>query len=129
MLKKPAGKSGRIGTGIERAVVGGQMAPKASDLALFGGRNFALHPVVADKRGGHQVVHPVFDPLHRTARDDRGDDGTDIPRIDPNLVAKAAANIGGHNADVAFRNARQQRRYRAHHLRCLKRAPKGLACH
>ena len=108
---------GRVGAGVKGTVVGGGVAPQAGDLARPGVRDLARHPVVAGNGDGHQVAHPPLDPLHRPPGDDGGHDGTDIAGIDPDLVAKAAADIGRDDADVAFGNARQLGRDGAHDMR------------
>jgi hypothetical protein len=105
MLKKPAGN-----------LVGSAQASKPPWSAVtwhqrpvmrpsLGRRDLALHPVVAGEGGGHQVVHPVLDPFHRLAGDDRGDDGADVARIDADLVAEAAADVGRDDADVVLGDA------------------------
>ena len=106
------------------------MAVKPRDLALFGGADLAFHPIVAGEGRGHQVFHPVLDPFDRLAGDDRGDDGTNISRIDANLVAKAAADVGADDADVVLFDTGQQRGHGAHHVGRLKRAVnRQLAVH
>src|ERR1700730_16722637 len=85
---------GRVGAGIEGAVIGDHVAAQRNDAAILGRADLAGHVVVAGKGGGLQILHPVLDPLYRHAEHDRGDDRTDIARIDADLVAKAAADIG-----------------------------------
>ena len=123
MWKKPAGILGRIGAGVERAVVGQHVAPEAGDPAVPGRRELAGHVVVAGEGGGGEVLHPVLDPLHRPAEHDRGDDRADIARIDADLVAEAAADVGRDDADLVLGDAGEQRGHGAHHVRRLEGAP------
>ena len=105
-------------------MIGCCMAPEPSDLAVFGGRDLPLHPIIAGKSGGHQIVHPVFDPFYRLASDDGGHNRADIARISPNFIAKPASNIGRDHANIMLFNARNQRDHGADRMRRLKRAPK-----
>ena len=96
---------GRVGASVKPTVVGRCVAPKAKDLTLFGGCDLTLHPIVPGEGRGHQIVHPVFDPLDRLACHDGGHDRTDITRIGAHLVAKATADIRRHHADVVLFDA------------------------
>ena len=116
---------GRIGAGIERAVVGEHVHPKARDPAVPPRRELAGHVVVARESRRRQVLDPVLDPLHRHAEHDRGDDRADVARIDADLVAEAAADVGGDDVDLGLGNARQQRGHGAHDVRRLEGAPDG----
>ena len=80
--------------------------------------------IVAGKGRGHQVFHPILDPFHRLTGHNGGDDGTNITRVDTNLIAKAAANIGGDHANIVLFDSRQQRGHGAHHMWRLEGAPK-----
>ena len=123
-IHEPCRKFGRIRTGIKATMIRRHMAVQTSDLAFFGRADLARHVVVAGKGGGHQVVHPVFNPLDRLARHNRRDNRADISRIRAHLVAKAAADIGRDHSDVVFLNARDQRDNRPDRMRRLERAPK-----
>ncbi len=121
---------GRIGAGIERAVIGQHVAAQARDPAVPGRRELAGHVVVAGEGGRREVLDPVLDPLHRQAEHDRGDDRADVARIDADLVAEAAADVGRDDVDLGLGNAGQQRDHRAHHVRRLEGAPdRELALH
>ena len=114
---------GRVGTGIESAMVGRGMAMQAGDLAVLGRRDAAHHPVVTGKGRGHQIVGTVLDPLHRNAGDDGGDDRADIARIDADLVAETATDIRRDHADVVLGDAGNQRGDGPHGVRRLEGAP------
>ena len=116
---------GRVGAGVEGAVVGGGVAPEAGDPAVLRRGDAPVHGVVAGEAGGHQVLHPVLDPLHRLAGDDRGDDGADVARVDRDLVAEAAADVGGDDADVVLGDAGDERGDGADRVRGLEGAPDG----
>ena len=100
---------GGLGGGVERAVVGQHVGAQGKDLAVLGRRDFALHDVVPGERGRHQVLGAVLHPLDRAAGDDRADDGEDVARIDPDLVAEAAADIGGDDPDLVLGDAGDDR--------------------
>ena len=67
-VHKAGGKFGWISTGVKTTMISCRMTPKPSNFTLFRCRDFALHPIITCKSCGHQIVHPVFDPLHRFAR-------------------------------------------------------------
>ena len=115
----------RVGAGVERTMVGEHVDAQAEDPAVGGGGDFTVHVVVAGERGGRDVLDAVFDPLHRFAQHDAGDDRAHIPRVDADLVAEAAADVGADDADLRFRQARQQRHDGAHHVRSLRRHEGG----
>mmetsp|Transcript_1089 Transcript_1089/g.2920 ORF Transcript_1089/g.2920 Transcript_1089/m.2920 type:complete len:772 (+) Transcript_1089:648-2963(+) len=114
------GELGGVGAGIEGAVVREDMHAQAQDLAVRRGGEFAVHVVVAGERRRGDVLDPVLDPLDRLAQHDGRDDGADITRVDADLVAEAAADVGADDAHLGFRDARQQRDHRAHHVRRLR---------
>ena len=119
-----------VSTGIKASVIGRSVAPEAEDLSLLGRRDLALHPVVAGEGGGHEIVHPVLDPLHGLTRDNGGHDGADIAGIGPNLVAEPAPDIRGDDADVVLLNAGDQRDDGADRVRGLEGAvQRELAVH
>ena len=103
MWKKPAGYLVRIGAGVEGAMVGEHVAAQARDPAVLRGRELGGHVIVAGVGGRGQVLDPVLDPLHRPAEHDRADDGADIARIDADLVAEAAADVGAITCTLASR--------------------------
>jgi len=59
MLKKPAGHFRRIGTGVERAVIGEHVDAQTGDLAFLGRRDFGGHVIVARKGSGCEVLDAV----------------------------------------------------------------------
>ena len=54
---------GRVGAGVERAVVGEHVAVQAGDPAVAGRRDLARHVVVAGEGGRDEVLDAVLDPL------------------------------------------------------------------
>ena len=129
-VHKACRELGRVRTSVERAVVSGHVAMQARDLAVLGCSDFTRHPVIASKRGGHEVFHTVLDPLHGLTRYDGCNDRTDVARINAHFVTKAATNVGGNHTDVVLFDTRQKGRHGPHDVRCLERAPNGeLAVH
>ena len=120
----------RVRAGVEGAVVRGDVALEARDPAVAGRRDLARHVVVAGEGGRDEVLDAVLDPLDGDPGDDRGDDRAHVPRIDPDLVAEAAADVGRHDADVVLGDAGDEGGDGAHRVRGLERAPHGeLAVH
>ena len=113
---------GRVGAGIEAAVVGDRVHAQARDLAVLGGGDLGRHVVVARERGGGEVLDAVLHPLHRLARDDGGDDGADVAGIGADLVAEAAADVGRDHVDLVLGDLGDQRGHRADDVRRLERA-------
>ena len=66
-MEEPGRVLGRLGGGVERAVVGQHPGAQAQDLAVAGRGDLAVHVVVAGERGRHQVLGPVLHPLDRPA--------------------------------------------------------------
>ena len=95
------------------------------DLAVLGRRNLGCHVIVAGERRGGEIFHPVLDPLDRPSCDDRRDDRADVPGVDADLVAEAAADVGRYNVNLVLRNRRQQGRNSANDVRGLECAPDG----
>ncbi len=93
---------GGIGAGVERAVVGDGVAAHRRHLAVLGGGDLHVHVEVAGERRRRQILDAVLDPFHRAAGDDRGDDRADIARIGADLVAEAAADVGGDDVDLVL---------------------------
>ena len=114
---------GRIGAGVERAVVGDGVDAQRRHLAVLRGGDLGGHVVVARERGGRQVLDAVLDPFDRPAGHDRGDDRADVAGIGADLVAEAAADVGGDDVDLVLGDLRDQRRDRADDVRRLERAP------
>src|SRR5690606_3897919 len=52
-VEEPGRVLGRVGAGVERAVVGDDVDPQAEDPAVAGGGDLAAHVVVAGEAGGH----------------------------------------------------------------------------
>jgi hypothetical protein len=59
---------GRIGAGVEGAMVGQHMHAHARDLAVLGRGNLGGHVIVAGEGRGGEIFHPVLDPFHRQAK-------------------------------------------------------------
>ena len=129
-VEEPGRVLGRLGGGVERPVVGDDVDPQAQDLAVAGGRDLAVHEVVAGEPGRHQVLGAVLHPLHRLAGDDRADHRADVARVDRHLVAEAAADVGRDHLDLVLGQAGHQRVHRAVGVRRLGGDPGGeLAGH
>jgi hypothetical protein len=95
---------------------------QAEDLAVGGGGELAVHVVVAGEGRGADVLDAVLDPLDRLAEHDGRRDGAHIARVDADLVAEAAADVGADDAHLALGDARQQADHGAHHVRRLARS-------
>src|SRR5207248_230136 len=84
----------RVGTGIERTVIGEHVDAQAGDLAFPGRRDFGCHVIIARERGRSEVFDAVLDPFDGFAGDDRGHRRANITGIGADLVAKTATDIG-----------------------------------
>ena len=109
MPNKPGRVFGRIGRRIERAVVGDGRDLERRDLALLGRADLDVHVVVAREARGRQIFGARLDPLDRNSEHDRGDRRDDVARIDRNLVAEAAADVGRDDVDLVLGNAGDER--------------------
>ena len=105
MLKKPGRPFGGIGAGVEGAVVGEHVHAQRRDLAVLRRGDLGRHVIVAGEGGRGQILDPVLHPFHRPTGDDRGDDRADIARIDADLVAEAAADVGRDDVDLVLGDA------------------------
>jgi hypothetical protein len=85
-------------------VIGEDLDPYAQDLAVPGRGDLAGHVVVAGEGGAHQVLGAVLHPLHGPPGDDRADDRADVTRVDADLVAETAADVGGDDPDLVLGN-------------------------
>ena len=108
---------------VERAVVGQHPGPEGEDPAVPGRGDLAVHVVVAGERGGHQVLRPVLDPLHRLAGHHGGDHGAEVPRVHRDLVAEPAADVGGDDPDLVLGQPGHQRVQGAVRVRRLRGRP------
>ena len=128
--EEPGGVLDRRRGAVEGAVVGEHVGPDGEDLALPRGRDLAAHDVVTCEPRADQVLRPVLHPLDRLVQDERRHDGADVPRIDGDLVAEAAADVRRDHPDLVLRQARHEGVDRAVRVRCLRRRPEGqLAVH
>ena len=114
---------GGVGAGVERAVVGDGVAAQRRHLAVLGRGDLRLHVEVARERRGREVLDAVLDPFHRASGHDRGDDRADVARIGADLVAEAAADVGGDDMDLVLGNLGDERADRADDVGRLERAP------
>ena len=99
----------RLRVGEERAVVGQGAHPHAEDLAVAAQRQLAVQVDVPGEAGGDQVPGLVLDPLDRALQQDGSQDGADVPGVDGDLVAEAAADVGGDDPDHVLRQFGDQR--------------------
>ena len=120
MPNRPAGYFVGSRGRVEGAVVGDGRDLERRDLALFGGADLDVHVVVARKTGRRQVFRARLDPLNGHLEHDRRDRRDDVTRIDRDLVAEAAADVGRHDADLVFRNAGDERHDGAMGVRRLR---------
>ena len=113
---------GRVRAGVEGAVVRDGAARQPRDAAVLGRADAALHVVVAGEGGRHQVLGAVLDPLDRDAGEEGHRDRADVARVDPDLVAEAAADVRRDDADVVLGQRRDQRGHRPDRVRRLEGA-------
>src|ERR1700745_1900482 len=113
----------RVGAGVEGAVVRYRVDTQTSDLAVLGRRDFGHHVIVTREGRGREVLDAVLHPLSRASSDDRSDDSANIARVSADLVAKAAADVGGDDVDLVLGDFRDQRGDRADDVRRLEGAP------
>ena len=108
---------------VERAVVGQHPGPEGEDAAVPGRGDLTVHVVVAGERGGHQVLRPVLDPLHRLAGHDAADHGAQVARVHRDLVAEPAADVRGDDPDLVLGKPGDQRVQGAVGVRRLRGGP------
>ena len=106
--EEPGRELGRLGGGVEGAVVGDRRRPQGQDLAIAGGGDLAVHVVVAGETRRHEVLGPVLHPLHRRPGDDRGHHHADVAGVDRHLVAEPAAEVGRDHLDLVLGQAGHQ---------------------
>ena len=99
----------------------------AADLRVSIDRDLDVPDLVALLNRGKEVLHAVLDPLHRPAEQPRrGGDG-DFFRIDEELGAEAAADVGGADADAVIGHAEERRERHPQIVRHLRRRPNRQA--
>ena len=108
-----------VGRGVRVPVIGQRLDPEAGHRPVLLRRELGRHVIVAGERVGLQVLHPVLDPLDRLADDHRRGDGNHVARIDRNLAAESAADVGRDDADLLLRQPdmpgdERQRRFEWH---------------
>jgi hypothetical protein len=101
MWKKPAGNL----VAWERTVVGDHVDPETGDPSALGA-HLRMHDVVAGEAVADQVLRAILDPLDRAAGDDRTGDRADVPRIDRDLAAEAAADVRADDPDHVLGKSR-----------------------
>ena len=116
---------GRLRGRVERAVIGQHPRPQPEDLAVGGRGDLAVHVVVAGERGGHQALRPVLHPLHRPPGHHRGRDRAHVARVERDLGAEAAAQVGRDDPDLVLGHPGQGRVHRAVGVRRLAGRPQG----
>ena len=124
-VEEPGRVLAGLGRPVERAVVGQHPGPQGEDPPVPGRGDLAVHVVVPGERGGHQVLRPVLDPLHRLAGQHGADHGAQVARVDRGLVAEPAADVGGHDPDLVLGQPGDQRVQGAVRVRCLRGDPHG----
>src|SRR5262245_11594332 len=103
--EEPGRKFGWVGGSVRVAVIRDRFDSQSRQGAVFFSGQFGRDVVVAGEGIRLEILHPVFDPLDGLAGKHRGSDGDDIARVDRHLSAETAANIGGDNPDLLFRQA------------------------
>ena len=100
---------------------------EAGDLVVLVERHLGMRVVVAAMRVGQEALGAVGDPFHRHAGLLRGPQADDLFRIDVDLRAEAAADIGRDDAQLVFRRDIVEG---AHHqpreMRVLRGRPAGV---
>ena len=97
---------------------------QGQDLAVGVEREFRMGDVVAAMRVGQEEFRAVRRPFHRPARLARGPQANDFLRIDENLRAEAAADVGrDHPQFVLRRHADKGGDDQARHVRVLRGIP------
>src|SRR5579885_2879726 len=115
----------RLRRRIERAVIGQRMDAQRIDVAILIGSDLGMNMIVTTEAGAAQILRAVLDPFYGLTGGNRGHDRADIARIDGNLIAKAATDIGRDNANAMFRQARDDGKKRAMRVRRLRGEPDG----
>ena len=98
----------RLRVGEEGPVVAQQHDAKADEPIVRVDRELAGHVIVARESGRDEVLGAILDPLDRTPQQQRRSGGDDVARIDRNLVAEAASDVRGDDADLLFGQAGHQ---------------------
>ena len=118
-MKEPSGIVGGLRRGIERTMIGEHINAKTKNFSILGCSDFALHVIVTSKARRHQILGTVLNPLHWFTGHDGTNDRANVARIDWNLVAEAAANIGGDDLNFVFRQTSDECIDRAVCVGCL----------
>ena len=93
----------RLSVREEGSVVAVQVDAQRQHLAFLVDRQVAGHVKVAREAGGDEVLVAILNPLHRAADQEARRCGDHVARIDRNLVAEAATEVGRDDADVLLR--------------------------
>ena len=94
------------------------------DLAVLVERELGMRDVVAAMRVGHEGFGTLRRPLHRPVHLARRPQADDLFRIDEDLGAEAAADVGRDHAQfVLGRDADESRDDQPRHVRILRRVP------
>ena len=101
-MKETGRELGGVRGGISIAVVRDRLNPQAGQGAVLFSRQFSADVIVAGKGIRLKIFHPVLDPLHRLAGQDRGRNGDHIAGVNRNLAAETAADIRRDDADLLF---------------------------
>ena len=102
-----------------------QTAAHAEDFRLAVHRDLDVPDLVALLNRREEMLHAVLDPFHRPLEDaGRGSD-RDLFRIDEELGAEAAADVGRRHADAVLRHAEELRERHPQVVRHLRGRPHG----
>ena len=108
---------------VVRAHVGEQLHAHAAQLPLLrrGELDVLDHAAAVDR--GDVRLGPLLDPLHRRAELPRDREAERLLRVDVQLRAEAAADVGCDHAELPLGNPERQRERRPQDVRDLRRGP------
>ena len=127
-VKETGRKLGWVRGGISIAVVRDRLDPQAGQGAVPFARQFSADVIIAGKGIRLKIFHPVLDPLHRLAGQNRGRNGDHVAGVNRHLAAEAAADIRRDDPDLLFGKphvSRHQGKDGADGVRRLGRHPNG----
>ena len=83
-------------------MIGDGLDAERRQLAVLLRRQLRRDVVVAGEGIGLEVLHPVFDPLHRLAGQHRRRDRDHVARIHRHLAAESAADVRRDDVDLVL---------------------------
>ena len=113
-VEQTGGELGGIAGRVGVAVVGYRLDPQGLHRAVPPGGDLGGYVVVPGEGSGHQVFHPVLDPLDRLPGQERRGDGQHVPGVDRDLASETAAYVRGNDPYLVFGQP-QMRAYQRDH--------------